>query len=58
LIVCGKDDQLTPPKLHRKLAEGIPGSRLVVIDFGAHLVMAESAVRFNQIVLQFLDEGD
>lgn len=58
LIVCGKDDQLTPPKLHRELAQGIPQSRLVVIDFGAHLVMAESAVRFNQVVLQFLDEND
>jgi pimeloyl-ACP methyl ester carboxylesterase len=58
LIVCGKDDQLTPPKLHRALAREIPRSRLVVIDFGAHLVMAESAVRFNQVVLQFLDETD
>ena len=58
LIVCGKDDQLTPPKLHRALAAAIPGSRLIVIDFGAHLVMAESAVRFNQVVLQFLDESD
>jgi pimeloyl-ACP methyl ester carboxylesterase len=58
LILCGRQDQLTPPKLHRELSEGIPGSRLVVIDFGAHLVMAESAVRFNQVVQQFLDERD
>jgi pimeloyl-ACP methyl ester carboxylesterase len=56
LILCGRQDQLTPPKFHRELAEAIPGSRLVVLDFGAHLVMAESAVRFNQIVTQFLDE--
>jgi 3-oxoadipate enol-lactonase len=58
LILCGRQDQLTPPKLHRELAERIPASRLVILDFGAHLVMAESAVRFNQIVLQFLDEHD
>jgi 3-oxoadipate enol-lactonase len=56
LILCGRQDQLTPPRLHHSLADGIPKSRLVVIDFGAHLVMAESAVRFNQVVLQFLDE--
>lgn len=56
LVLCGRQDQLTPPKFHRQLADGIPSSRLVVIDFGAHLVMAESAVRFNQIVGQFLDE--
>ena len=58
LVLCGKYDQLTPPKLHRELAAAIPGSRLVVIDFGAHLVMAESVVRFNQVVLQFLDDPD
>jgi pimeloyl-ACP methyl ester carboxylesterase len=58
LILCGKHDQLTPPRLHGQMAAEIPGSRLVVIDFGAHLVMAESAVRFNQVVLQFLDEKD
>jgi pimeloyl-ACP methyl ester carboxylesterase len=57
LILCGRQDQLTPPKLHRALAEAIPNSRLVVLDFGAHLVMAESAIRFNQTVLQFLDDG-
>jgi pimeloyl-ACP methyl ester carboxylesterase len=58
LILCGRQDQLTPPKFHRELADNIPGSRLVIIDFGAHLVMAESAVRFNQVVLQFLDEHE
>ena len=58
LILCGKEDQLTPPKLHHELSRVIPHSRLVVIEFGAHLVMAESAVRFNQIVQQFLDEHD
>jgi pimeloyl-ACP methyl ester carboxylesterase len=56
LVLCGRQDQLTPPKFHRELAEKIPHSRLVVLDFGAHLVMAESAVRFNRVVDQFLDE--
>ena len=58
LILCGRQDQLTPLRLHRELAEAIPNSRLVVVDFGGHLVMAESAIRFNQIVLQFLDERE
>jgi 3-oxoadipate enol-lactonase len=56
LVLCGRHDQLTPPKLHRELAAAIPGSRLVTLGFGGHLVMAESAERFNQIVLQFLDD--
>jgi 3-oxoadipate enol-lactonase len=57
LIVCGRHDRLTPPKFHRLLADEIPHAELVTIDFGAHLVMAESAERFNRTVLQFLDEA-
>ena len=56
LIVCGRHDQLTPTKFHHTLAQGIPNARLVTIRFGAHLVMVESVERFNQSVLQFLDE--
>ena len=56
LVLCGRHDQLTPPKFQRELADEIPGARLVTLSFGAHLVMAESAQRFNQIVLQFLSE--
>jgi pimeloyl-ACP methyl ester carboxylesterase len=56
LIVCGRHDIVTPPKFHRELADLIPGARLVTMSYGGHLVMVESAERFNQIVLQFLDD--
>ena len=56
LILCGRQDQLTPPKLHRELADEIPNARLVTLGYGAHLVLAESAERFNHTVLQFLAE--
>jgi pimeloyl-ACP methyl ester carboxylesterase len=55
LVLCGREDQLTPVRLHRELAEGIPEARLVVLG-GGHLIEAESADRFNQVVSQFLDE--
>ncbi len=55
LMICGRHDQLTPPALHHEIADGIPNARLVIIQFGAHLVMVESAERFNQVVLQFLE---
>ena len=58
LIVCGRHDRLTPPRLHRLLADEIPDAHLVTIDYGAHLVMAESAERFNRVVLQFLSTPD
>jgi len=56
LVLCGRNDQLTPPRLHREMADEIPGARLVTFQYGAHLVMAESAQGFNHAVLQFLAE--
>jgi 3-oxoadipate enol-lactonase len=56
LVICGRNDQLTPPKFHRQLADEIPDAHLVTISYGAHLVMAESAEPFNRCVLQFLHE--
>jgi pimeloyl-ACP methyl ester carboxylesterase len=56
LIVCGRNDILTPPRFHRELGDLIPESRLVTLSYGGHLVMVESAERFNQIVIQFLDD--
>jgi pimeloyl-ACP methyl ester carboxylesterase len=55
LVICGRHDQLTPPKFHRELADEIPEATLVTLSHGAHLVMAESAERFNHLVTQFLE---
>ncbi|MEE9608857.1 MAG: alpha/beta hydrolase [Myxococcota bacterium] len=56
LVICGRHDALTPAKFHRELADEIPAAHLVTIAYGAHLVMAESAERFNRVVLQFLED--
>ncbi len=55
LVLCGRNDQLTPPKMHRELADEIPGARLATL-YGAHLVMAEAAQQLNGAVLHFLAE--
>jgi pimeloyl-ACP methyl ester carboxylesterase len=41
LVLCGKDDALTPPQLHEELADGIPGARLCQIDDCGHLSTLE-----------------
>ena len=56
LVVCGRDDQLTPPHFHRQLADEIPAARLVTFARAAHLLMVESAESFNRAVLEFLEE--
>lgn len=55
LVICGRNDLLTPPKFARDLADEIPDAKLVTISYGAHLMMVESAQRFNEAVLQFLE---
>jgi pimeloyl-ACP methyl ester carboxylesterase len=55
LVVCGRNDQLTPPKMHRELADELPNARLATL-YGAHLVMAEAAQQLNEAVLHFLAE--
>jgi len=56
LILCGQQDQLTPTGLHREMAERISDSRFVTLPYGGHLIMVESAERFNEITSQFLDD--
>ncbi len=54
LVLCGREDQLTPAKFHRELADQLPRGRLVTLPWGAHLVMAECAQEFHRSVLHFL----
>jgi 3-oxoadipate enol-lactonase len=56
LVVCGQEDVLTPPKLARELVGALPDAHLVTIPHAGHLVMAEAAKRFDEIVLQFLED--
>jgi pimeloyl-ACP methyl ester carboxylesterase len=54
LVICGRQDRLTPPKFHRELADEMRDAHLMTLSGGAHLVMAECARQMNEAVLQFL----
>ncbi len=58
LVVCGEGDILTPPVLSRQLVSRIKGSRLVLLPNAGHLVAAELAPRFNQLVIRFIAEQE
>ena len=55
LVTVGSQDILTPRGDSEELAERIPGAELVVIRGGAHMVQAEHAGTFNQVVRAHLD---
>ncbi len=41
LVLCGRDDAVTPPEIHEEMASEIPGARLEIIDHCGHLSALE-----------------
>jgi pimeloyl-ACP methyl ester carboxylesterase len=55
LIICGKDDLLTPVKYSEYLRANIPNSTLKVLDDAGHMVMLEKPEEFNKILEDFVN---
>jgi len=56
LVLCAKDDFLTPPYFSEALAKAIPGARLAMMDRGGHACSEAAKEEFNRIVLDFIAE--
>ena len=54
LVVCGREDQLTPLKYSEFLAAKIPGAWLAVIDRAGHHVMVEQPEPVNRALSKLL----
>jgi 3-oxoadipate enol-lactonase len=54
LVVCGDDDQGTPPEGNRKIAELIPGGRYEEIGNARHFPNVEHPDVFNKLMLDWL----
>jgi pimeloyl-ACP methyl ester carboxylesterase len=54
LVVCGKDDRLTPAKYSEYLAKTIPEARLELIDQAGHMVMLEKPKEVAQATQRFM----
>ena len=54
LILCGKDDRLTPAKYSELLHAKIDGSEAVFFDDSGHMPMVEQSAAFNEAVESFL----
>lgn len=55
LVVCGSDDQGTPPAGNRRIAELIPGGRYEEIAGARHLPNVERPAEFNRIMMGWLN---
>ena len=54
LVICAKDDILTPPYFARELARLIPDAELVLLERGGHCASETSTGEFNDVVLGFI----
>lgn len=52
-VVVGSRDLLTPPRMARVLARGIPGAELTVLDGCGHMVMLERPGQLDQLLDHF-----
>jgi pimeloyl-ACP methyl ester carboxylesterase len=55
LVLCGKQDLLTPPALHEEMAAAIPGARLVMIEQCGHLSALEQPAEVSAAMRLWLD---
>lgn len=55
LVICGTEDEMTPPKYSQYLATKISGARLVIIDGSTHFVFMEKPEEVNQAIEEFLN---
>ena len=54
LVVCGDQDEGTPPAANRRIAELIPGARYQGIADARHFPNVEQADTFNRILMEWL----
>ncbi len=56
LILCGKEDKMTPPKYSKSLHEQIPNSELIIIEDAGHMVMLEKPRKVAEAIERFVEK--
>jgi pimeloyl-ACP methyl ester carboxylesterase len=56
LVLVGDGDALTPPALSREIADGIAGSRLVIVADCGHLSTMEQPEAVNKALVEWMTE--
>lgn len=54
LVIGADQDQAIPLENSNTIAEGLPNSRLSVLQGGGHMVNLEQPAEFNKVILEFL----
>ena len=54
LLVCGRDDKVTPPKYSEEMAAAVPGAVLELLDQVSHLSLMEAPDRITELLKAWL----
>jgi 3-oxoadipate enol-lactonase len=54
LVLCGREDRATPPIHSQRIAEKIPGARMVWIEGAGHLSTLEKPAEVNEALVPFV----
>ncbi|MEO6278204.1 alpha/beta hydrolase [Roseateles sp.] len=57
LVLCGQDDQWSPPQRHAAMAALIPAARLVLVPDCGHMSTLEQPAAVNAALADWLDAG-
>ncbi|TXL58094.1 alpha/beta fold hydrolase [Aeromicrobium terrae] len=56
VVVCGTHDAITPLSHSRRIAAGVEGSNLVILERTGHMVMFEEHVRVTEIIQEMVEK--
>ena len=54
LVICGREDVITPPAVHEELVAAIPGAKLEIIEHCGHLSPLEQPEQVTGILRNWL----
>jgi pimeloyl-ACP methyl ester carboxylesterase len=54
IVICGKQDRMTPPKYSEFLVSKIPGAQLVLVNNAGHCVMIEQPDAVSRALFEFV----
>ena len=58
VVVVGSADLATPPRHSRRLADGIPGARLITVPDAGHMLNGEGADELVEVIESFAAQRD
>jgi pimeloyl-ACP methyl ester carboxylesterase len=56
LVICGRQDQLTPPEVSRDMAGFIPAAKLVIVEECGHLAPLEQPQAVSALLRYWLQD--